>query len=94
MWFQLYSHTSLYTDEGDDVAKSTVYTPRTRHFRRKNKDVESPGSTSVLTSAGVTEAESKETTEVEELETPKMTLWTTICLLALVTAVRHLIYTR
>jgi Ca2+:H+ antiporter len=91
LWFQLYSHTALYKDEGDDVAKSTIYSPRTHHFRRKNKDVESPGSTSVFTSTVVTEAECKaeaeckETPEVE-LETPQMTVWMTICLLAVVTA--------
>ena len=101
LWFQLYSHTGLYTDEGDDVAKSTIYSPRTRHLRRrKNKDVESPGSTSALTSTVVTEGESKETTEVEskvtpevELETPQMTVWTTICLLVVVTVVSYPLYT-
>ena len=97
MWFQLYSHTSLYTDEGVDVAKSTIYAPRQHHFRlRKNKDVESPASTSGLTSAAVTEAETKETKEAPEaeLETPQMTVWVTICLLAVVTAVSYLLYSR
>jgi len=83
--FQLYSHTKLYDDGGDDVAKSTTYAPRKHHFRhRKDKDVEAPGSTSALTSTVATEAESKETAEVE-LEIPKMTVWVTICLLAVVT---------
>jgi len=97
LWFQLYSHTSLYNDEGDDVAKSTVYSPRTHHFRphRHNKDVESPASTSMLTGV-ITEAENKETEnketpevveppEEEELETPQMTVWVTMGLLAVVT---------
>jgi len=62
LWFQLYSHTSLYDDDGDDVAKSTNYTPRTHRFRhRKNEDVESP----VSTSGAIAEAEGKETTSKE-----------------------------
>jgi Ca2+:H+ antiporter len=98
LWFQLYSHTSLYQDDGDDVAKSTIYSPRTHHIRpRKNKDVESPGSTSMLT--GTVVAESK-TPEVErkdpedELLTPQLTVWMTLCLLAVVTVVSYLLYTR
>ena len=87
MWFQLYSHTSLYKDEGDDVAKSTVYSPRPRHhfLPRKNKDVETPGTSSAIASTEVTE-ESRETPEAD-LETPQMNLLITICLLAAVTAV-------
>jgi len=37
LWFQLYSHTSLYNDDGGDVAKSTIYSPRTRHIRPRKK---------------------------------------------------------
>lgn len=62
--------------------------------------MESPGCTSILTGTVVAEAESKETPEVKcretpevELETPQMTLWMTICLLAVVTVVSYL-YTR
>jgi Ca2+:H+ antiporter len=100
LWFQLYSHTSLYNDEGDDIAKSTIYSPRTHRFLpRKNKDVEAPGSTSILTATVVAEGESKETSKVREtpeveLETPQMTVWMTICLLAVVTTVSYLLYTR
>lgn len=101
MWFQLYSHTSLYKDEGDDVAKSTIYSPRTHHLRpRKIKDEESPGSISMLTGTLVAGAESKETPEVErkdqedELETPQLTVWMTLCLLGVVTVVSYLLYTR
>ena len=101
LWFQLYSHTNLYKDEGEDIAKSTIYSPRTRHFRnRKNKDVEAPGSTSILAGPLVAEAERKLTPEVEctetpevELETPQMTVWMTILLLAVVTVVSYLLYT-
>jgi len=95
LWFQLYSHTSLYNDEGDDVAKSTIYSPRTHDFlHRKNKDVEAPASTSMTgmiteKEAEGKEAESKETPEAEtqedELETPQMTVWVTMGLLAVVT---------
>lgn len=103
MWFQLYSHTSLYNDEGDDVAKSTVYSPRTHHFRphRHIKDVESPASTSMLTGV-ITEAaenKEKETPEVveppeeEEMETPQMTIWVTLGLLAVVTVVSYVLCT-
>ena len=98
LWFQLYSHTSLYNDDGDDIAKSTIYSPRTHHFRpHKNKDVESAASTSMLTGV-ITEAnETKEKPEVEtpeaELETPQMTVWVTMGLLAVVTAVSYLLYT-
>ena len=105
LWFQLYSHTGLYKDEGDDVAKSTVYSPRTHHFRpHKNRDVEeSPGSVSILTGTVVAEPESKETPEVvtpevvtpeDELETPQMTVWLTVCLLAVVTVVSYHLYIR
>ena len=61
------------------------------HFR--HQDIESLGSTSALTSAVVTEAERNENPEVE-LETPQMTVWTTLCLLAVVTAVSYLLYIR
>ena len=116
LWFQLYSHTSLYNDEGGDVAKSTIYSPRTHNFlHRKNKDVEAPASTSMLTGvitraegkeaeskeaegkeAEGKETESKETPEEtpeDELETPQMTVWVTLGLLAVVTVVSYLIYT-
>jgi len=92
LWFQLYSHTSLYNDEGDNVAKSTIYSPRTHHLRdhlphRKNKDVESPGTSTVATEAECKDTECKDTEckEAVELETPQMNVWTTIGLLVVIT---------
>jgi Ca2+:H+ antiporter len=94
LWFQLYSHPGLYKDEGGDTAKSTVYSPRTRHFLpRIHKDeetAETAGPSSVPTSTEVTEGGE---TPQDELETPQMTLWTTILLLVIVTVVGSLIYT-
>ena len=93
MWFQLYSHANLYKDEGDSIAKSTIYSRRMHHFRRRKnkKDVESPGSTSVLTGTMVAESasESQETPEVK-LETPQMTGWMSICLFAIAAVVSYL----
>jgi len=84
LWFQLYSHTSLYDDDGDDVAKSTVYSPRSRHFLpQRNRDVETPQGTSTVATEG--EGSSGEIPEVE-LETPQMNLLITVSLLAVVTA--------
>lgn len=115
LWFQLYSHANLYKDEGDDVAKSTVYSPRAHHPHfslphRNRDDVEA--STSMLTGTLAAEAEksaeSKETSETHtqipetqtqtpetqapELETPQMTIWVTIFLLAVVTVVSYVLY--
>jgi len=77
LWFQLYSHTALYSDEGSDIAKSTVYSPRKRHFPLKFKDPESSGT--------LTAEKSKQEDDATELETPQMTVWMTICLLTIVT---------
>lgn len=89
LWFQLYSHTSLYQDEGDDVAKSTAYSPRSHHFLpRKNRDVETSQGTSTVLTEG--EGSSGEIPEVE-LETPQMNLLITVSLLAVVTAVSYII---
>ena len=79
MWFQLYSHTALYSDEGGDIAKSTIYSPRTHHFSLRSKDPESSG-----TLAG---EKTKQEDDTNESETPQMTVWMTICLLAIVTVV-------
>lgn len=99
LWFQLYSHTSLYNDEGDNVAKSTIYSPRTHHLRdhlphRKNKDVESPGTSTVATEAECKDTECKDTEckEAVELETPQMNVWTTIGLLVVITVVSYTSY--
>lgn len=89
LWFQLFSHTNLYTNEGDYVAKSTIYSPRTHRFRpRKNKDVESPGRTSVLTGTVVVESESQETPEVE-LEIPQMSTWMSFCSFGIIAVVSY-----
>jgi len=83
LWFQLYSHPGLYKDEGGDTTKSTVYSPRTRHFLpRIHKDEERAGPSAAPTSTEVTEGGE---TPQDELETPQMTLWTTIFLLVIIT---------
>jgi Ca2+:H+ antiporter len=90
LWFQLYSHTSLYNDEGHDVAKSTIYSPRSPNSLLKrlhrSKDLESHDAASGITSTVVTEGSKEKDTNPEgELETPQMSVWTTIGLLVVVT---------
>ncbi|KAF8807021.1 Calcium/proton exchanger [Phlegmacium glaucopus] len=85
LWFQLYSHTALYNDEGHDIAKSTIYSPRTPNslLKRlnKHKDVESNNATTSTEGS----KEKDDAMPESELETPQMGVWTTIGLLVVVT---------
>lgn len=89
LFFHFCSHTHLYTHEGDeggDIANSIVYSPiGSYHFlshHRKNKDIESLDITSGS-------KENNDSTPESELETPQMKVWTTICLLIVVTVVSY-----
>ncbi|KAF7330512.1 hypothetical protein MVEN_02490700 [Mycena venus] len=86
LFFQLYSHATLYGDASGDIIKSTKYAPR----EKKNKDGKGDNHTGTdLTStvASPTDAETQHEEEEEEAEEPQLSLWMTLGLLAVVTVV-------
>jgi Ca2+:H+ antiporter len=106
LFFQLYSHATLYDETGDDVIKSIKYTPRPNQkslFKRRRDDAPSdPESPVALCSTSVdgltmenalSEAEPEcqrieAQAEEEEEETPQLSVYMTLILLAVVTVVR------
>lgn len=87
MFFQLYSHATLYVDGVDDF-KSTKYPSK----EKKNKDRTSRTGTGTGTDLGSaaspTNAETQHKDEDEDAEKPQLSLLMTIGLLAVVTVVR------
>ncbi|CAA7267140.1 unnamed protein product [Cyclocybe aegerita] len=96
--FQLYSHTALYDDHGIHTNKTTSYdSPKfyVPKFRRRNKDTETaPITTTVNGKASSTTLppinapileEGRQKEEIEEVETPQMSVAMTIGLLIAVT---------
>jgi Ca2+:H+ antiporter len=102
LFFQLYSHTTLYEDSGEHVIKSTKYIPR----HKKPKDVESVAPTRSNTMASGTvfsetisenntaatvgnrpDVEANAETEPEEEEVPQLSVWMSIALLVVITVV-------
>ncbi|KAJ7901427.1 Sodium/calcium exchanger protein-domain-containing protein [Mycena leptocephala] len=83
LFFQLYSHATLYGDTSDDVIKSTKYAPR----EKKNRDGKGrTGAGTDLSSAGSpTDVETQHEAEEEDVEEPQLSLWMTLGLLAVVT---------
>ncbi|KAJ7052623.1 Sodium/calcium exchanger protein-domain-containing protein [Mycena amicta] len=77
LFFQLYSHATMYDDAGGDIIKSTRYAPR----EKKKK----PGQTETPTSPAATDAETATEPHEEEEEIPQLSLSMTIALLAVVT---------
>jgi hypothetical protein len=86
LFFQLYSHATLYVDGGDDF-KSTKYPSK-----EKNKDRTGRTGTGTGTDLGSatppTDAETQNKDEDEDAEKPQLSLLMTIGLLAVVTVVR------
>ncbi|KAJ7104214.1 Sodium/calcium exchanger protein-domain-containing protein [Mycena belliarum] len=80
LFFQLYSHATLYGDKSDDIIKSTRYAPRPKKNKKGGQ-----GDTETGTTAA-TEVEAP-TEEEEEEETPQLSLAMTIGLLVVVTVV-------
>ncbi|KAG6864379.1 hypothetical protein C0991_010030 [Blastosporella zonata] len=82
--FQLYSHTSLYDDHGEDITKSTVYSPRSDNhpMTRIKKKAEKLGFHSSEPHNGDVESGGE---KGDHEETPQMNVWTTLGLLAVVT---------
>ncbi|KAJ7931457.1 calcium/proton exchanger [Mycena leptocephala] len=86
LFFQLYSHATLYGDESNDIIKSTKYAPR----EKKNKnDVSGAGRTGTDITGTETSGADPETAtakeEEEEADVPQLNLYMTIALLAVVT---------
>jgi len=88
LFFQLYSHATLYGDESNDIIKSTKYAPR----EKKNKNgVSGTGRTGTnitgteTSGADPETATAKEEEEEEETDVPQLNLYMTIALLAVVT---------
>ncbi|KAF5371814.1 hypothetical protein D9615_009558 [Tricholomella constricta] len=97
LFFQLYSHKSLYEDSGDHVMKTATYSPRAKKIRFK-WGKKSEETTESYTPTSRVESPSQETdsnvhgdlenavkNDKEEEEKPQMNLWTTVGLLVLVT---------
>ncbi|KAJ7626550.1 Calcium/proton exchanger [Mycena polygramma] len=82
LFFQLYSHATLYANDSSDIIKSTKYAPRPK--KEKNGDASGPATN---TDTSPTDAENGPPVEEEEEETPQLSLWMTIGLLAVVTVV-------
>ncbi|KAJ7707775.1 Sodium/calcium exchanger protein-domain-containing protein [Mycena rosella] len=78
LFFQLYSHATLYGDQSGDVIKSTKYTPRPK----KAKHGEPADANGNL---AITDAENAQ--EEEEEEVPQLSLYMTLGLLAVVTVI-------
>ncbi|KAJ6513321.1 Sodium/calcium exchanger protein-domain-containing protein [Mycena sanguinolenta] len=75
LFFQLYSHTTLYSDDSADVAKSTKYTPKEKKLKK--------GDATPTVTSPTTEVAHEE----EEVEEPQLSVYMTIGLLAVVTVI-------
>ncbi|KAJ6505948.1 calcium/proton exchanger [Mycena vulgaris] len=82
LFFQLYSHATLYGDKSDDIIKSTKYTPREKKIKAGDR---SDTQSNANTATDVENAAPKE--EVEEEEVPQLSLYMTLGLLAVVTVI-------
>jgi len=78
LFFQLYSHATLYGDQSGDVIKSTKYAPR----EKKGKHGERSTSPTTVVSPDIENGAPK---EEEDEEVPQLSLYMTIGLLAVVT---------
>ncbi|KAF7312323.1 hypothetical protein MIND_00245400 [Mycena indigotica] len=83
LFFQLYSHATMYDDSGDDIIKSKKYVPKEK--KSSKKDSNEGTSTSPTTDMENGREEHATQEEEEEEETPQLSLFMTIGLLAVVT---------
>ncbi|KAJ7274457.1 calcium/proton exchanger [Mycena haematopus] len=87
LFFQLYSHATLYGDGSADIVKSTKYTPR----EHKNKAAPKGDATGTDLTASATSPIDTETAvthdQEEEVEEPQLSLYMTLGLLAIVTVI-------
>ncbi|KAJ7475792.1 Sodium/calcium exchanger protein-domain-containing protein [Mycena latifolia] len=81
LFFQLYSHATLYGDKSGDIIKSTKYAPREKKV--KDGDRNEATTSSVVPDAEAANAKEEE----EEEETPQLSLFMTLGLLAVVTVI-------
>ncbi|KAJ7687898.1 Sodium/calcium exchanger protein-domain-containing protein, partial [Mycena olivaceomarginata] len=81
LFFQLYSHATLYGDTSDDVIKSTRYAPR----EKQNKDGKGRTGTALSSAGSPTDVETQHEEEHEDTEEPQLGFWMTVGLLAVVT---------
>ncbi|KAJ7363973.1 Calcium/proton exchanger [Mycena albidolilacea] len=80
LFFQLYSHATLYGDTSDDIIKSTKYAPR-EHKHKKGAAAGNEVTSPVDTETAATHEEE------EEAEEPQLSLYMTLGLLAVVTVI-------
>jgi len=99
LFFQLYSHATLYEDKGAHVIKSTKYAPRPKKIKNKEtEEIPSPSRSNTTTSATMVtpgnaitwapdleNGQAPKEEEEEEAEEPMLSLWMTIGLLVVVT---------
>lgn len=89
LFFQLYSHATLYEDSSDDVMKSKKYAPRPKKIKKDEASSPmSPTASTAVDGHGSVEAQEVEhTEEEEEVEEPQMSVYMALGLLAVVTVV-------
>ncbi|KAK7033071.1 Calcium/proton exchanger [Favolaschia claudopus] len=90
LFFQLYSHATLYEDTTADIVKSTRYTPKEKKPKDGKADGASTARSNTLASNAASPADTETAAEEheeeeEEAEEPQLNLATTLGLLAVVT---------
>ncbi|KAJ7170613.1 Calcium/proton exchanger [Mycena crocata] len=85
LFFQLYSHATLYGDKSGDIIKSTKYIPREKKSKRGAERLDTADASTVAASDDVENTAGAEEEEEEEEEVPQLSLYMTIGLLAVVT---------
>ncbi|KAJ7034989.1 Calcium/proton exchanger [Mycena alexandri] len=86
LFFQLYSHATLYANDSGDIIKSTKYAPRD-HKPKANATGTETTTTAVPSDAEGSPQVEHEEEEEEEEEVPQLSLYMTLGLLAVVTVV-------
>ncbi|KAF7328921.1 Calcium/proton exchanger [Mycena venus] len=88
LFFQLYSHATLYGGTSDDIRKSTKYAPTEKKNKDGKGDKGCSGTNLTNTAISATDAEARAAhEEEEEVENPQLSLSVAVGLLAVVTVI-------
>ncbi|KAJ7637708.1 Sodium/calcium exchanger protein-domain-containing protein [Mycena polygramma] len=85
LFFQLYTHATMYGDESGDIVPSTKYIPREKKHKAGANGVNGTSTDIATTSTAPTDVENGSPVEEEEEEVPQLSVYMTIGLLAVVT---------